>query len=135
MLVCFALPACSKGPAQPIDFVNSCKIENDKKYVEISGYLNDKGGIFCSNTGGRMDCGFTLNENLNGGNEMRVDIEQGSGSNEIEKLESGYRRSDIKLHDNSGSVISLSDKVRITGEMNVLPDGKFCFIEVSKIER
>lgn len=135
IFVCSILAGCSSKTAVPVDFSNACKIENEKKYVQISGYLDDKGGVFCSNTGGRMDCGFTLTEKPKDEKGIRVEIEQGNGANEIGKLERGYKLEDIKIFDNSGSAIKLSDKVKIAGEMNVMPDGSFCFIEADRIER
>jgi hypothetical protein len=50
-------------------------------------------------------------------------------------LKSGYKKEDIKIRDNAGNVINLSDKVKLTGEMNVTPDQKVCFLNVTKIEK
>ena len=126
---------CDKK-GEPIAFDNACKLANEKKTVEMSGFLNDHGGIFCSNIGGGdVRCGVDLTETLNAEKGIKSDIVQGSSSNEIEKMPSGYKKEDIKIRDNGGNLIDLSQKVKITGEMNVLPDESMCFIEVSKIER
>lgn len=128
--------ACGNKTGVPIEFSKACSPENEKKYVEIGGVLAAKGGVFCSNIGGgRIECGFTLKEKPGDDDGVRVDIEQGSSSNSVEKLQSGYKPEDIKIRDNSGNLISLADKVRLTGEMNVMPDGKFCFLKVTKIEK
>jgi hypothetical protein len=67
--------------------------------------------------------------------KLSAQIQEGSGANSIEKLESGYKDSDIKIHDNSGQLINLSEKVRITGKMSTTPDGSVCFMQVDKIEK
>jgi len=123
-----------------MEFANACKPENEKKYIEISGVLAQRGSVFCSNTGGRMECGFDLLESAGSKNIVRVDIAQGSGSSSVEKLESGYKKEDIKIHDNSGNLVALdSDKVKVTGKMSVVPPmgnaAGVCFMQVNKIER
>jgi hypothetical protein len=130
----FLLANCSKT-ATPIEFSKACAQENEKKYLEISGYLDDKGGVFCSNIGGRMDCGFTFLEKPGDAKGIKADIEQGSGANTVDKLERGYKKEDIKIRDNAGNVINMADKVKIMGEMNVTPDGSLCFVEVDKITK
>ena len=127
--------ACTKQ-AVPVDIANICAADNDKKYVSTSGYLDDRGSIFCSNIGGgRMNCGMDVVASPGGAKVFSADIEEGSSADEIEKLESGYKREDIKIHDDKGAVISLSDKVKLTGKMTLTPDGSVCFMTVDKIER
>jgi len=127
--------ACTKN-AVPVDIANICAADNEKKYVSTSGYLDDRGSIFCSNIGGgRLNCGMDVVANPGGNKVFSADIEQGSGADEIEKLESSYKKEDIKVHDDKGAVISLSDKVKLTGQMSITPDGSVCFMTVDKIER
>jgi hypothetical protein len=127
--------ACTKE-AVPVDISSICAADNEKKYVSTSGYLDDRGSIFCSNIGGgRMNCGLNVVANPGGTKVFGADIEEGTGRDTIEKLESGYKREDIKIHDDKGAVISLSDKVKLTGEMSIAPDGSVCFMKVDKIER
>ena len=64
-----------------------------------------------------------------------ADIEEGNGADEIEKLASGYKREDIKIHDDKRALVSFSDKVKLTGQMSIVPDGSVCFMTVDKIER
>lgn len=130
------LTACAGKPAEHIDLANACKIENEKKYVEVSGFLDDKGGVFCSNIGGGdVKCGFKVLEAPGSEKAMSADIVQGTWANNVEKLERGYKKEDIKIHDNDGNVINMSEKVRLTGTMSVTPDLKVCLIKVDKIER
>lgn len=127
--------ACTKN-AVPVDIANICAADNEKKYVSTSGYLDDRGSIFCSNIGGgRLNCGLDVIASPGGKRVFGADIEQGSGADEIEKLESGYKKEDIKIHDDKGAVISFTDKVKLTGQMSITPDGSVCFMTVDKIER
>jgi len=128
--------ACTKQEAVPVDIGNICATDNDKKYVSTSGYLDDRGSIFCSNIGGgRLDCGLDVVASPGGSKVFSADIEEGSSADEIEKLASGYKKEDIKIHDDKGAVINLSDKVKLTGKMTLTPDGSVCFMTVDKIER
>lgn len=135
----FGLAGCTKD-AVPVELSNVCSIDNEKKYISTSGFLDDKGGVFCSSVGGRLDCGFAVMAAPSGEKVFSADIEQGSGANEVEKLERSYKKEDIKIHDNSGAVIKLSsDKVTLTGEMSIAPAAPggvgVCFMKVDKIER
>lgn len=131
--IAFVAVACTKQ-ATPVDLANACAADNEKKYLSTVGYLNDGGSIFCSNTGGRMDCGLDLAASPGGPRVLGAEIEQGSGSSEIEKFEGSYKKDDLKIHDANGGFVKLGDKVKITGEMNVVP-GSTCFMEIDKIEK
>jgi len=128
------LAGCKKDAVRA-ELSNICSPDNEKKYVVTSGYLDPGGAVFCSNTGGRMDCGLDVIANPGGKRVFGADIEQGSGASEIEKLPSGYKKEDIKIHDNNGGAINLSEKVTLTGQMSIAPDGSVCFMEVDKIEK
>lgn len=87
-----------------------------------------------------MECGFDLLETAGSSNKLRVDIEQGSGANSVDKLSSGYKKEDIKIRDNSGGEITLDrDVVKLTGKVSVAPAAPggqgVCFMQVRKIER
>jgi hypothetical protein len=131
----FLIAACSSKPAEQIAFPSVCKAEDEGKYVQVSGYLRDGGSIFCSDTGGRMECSLELNEKPDGGAKLNVYIAQGSGSDSIEEFPSGYKKSDIKIHDHSGALLKLGDLVKVTGKYNALPDGSHCFLDADKIEK
>ena len=126
----------------PMEFANACKPENDKKYIEVSGVLTEQGrSVFCSNIGGgRLECGFDLLESPGSEKKIRVDIAQGSGSNSVAKLESGYKKEDIKIRDNAGNPVALdADKVKVTGKISVVPPSGnnegVCFLQIDKIEK
>jgi len=124
-----------KRDAVPTELSTVCSPANEKKYISTSGFLDDKGGVFCSNTGGRMDCGFAVSAAAGGDRVFSADIEQGGRAGQVEKLPSGYKKEDIKIRDNGGNIIRLSEKVNLTGEMSIAPDGSVCFMKVDKIER
>lgn len=127
---------CSTPPAVDVDISKVCAADNEKKYISTSGFLDDRGSIFCSNIGGGpVRCGLDVVAELAGGKVFSADIEQGNGADEIEKLPSGYKKEDIRIHDDKDAVIALGDKVKLTGQMSITPDGSVCFMTVDKIER
>jgi hypothetical protein len=133
---CCLLAACSQTePGVPVEYAKACALENEKKIVAVSGFLSPGVSVFCSNHGGRMECGFTFAETADAKKGFSADIEQGSGANTVDKLKSGYRREDVKIRDSAGNVINLAEKVKLTGKMNVTPDLSVCFLQVTKIER
>ena len=130
------LVACAQTESGiPMEFSKACVAENDKKVVEMNGFLSAGVSVYCSNRAGRMECGFNLHETPGTGRGIGADIEQGSGANSVEKLKSSYRREDIKIRDSAGNVINLADKVKVTGKLSVSPDAKACFIQVRTIQR
>ena len=82
-----------------------------------------------------LQCGIDVVSVAGGTRVFGADIEQGNGADQIEKAPSSYKREDIKIHDNSGAVINLTDKVKLTGQMSIAPDGSVCFMTVDKIEK
>src|SRR3954466_8722206 len=108
------MSACKTREAVNVDLSNACAADNEKKYLSTTAYLDPGGSVFCSNTGGRMDCSLDAVANTGGPRVFGAEIQEGSGANTIEKLESGYKLEEIKIHDNAGLLIKLTDKVRLT---------------------
>lgn len=138
-LIIFAT-ACGTPQGKPIDLASACAPENEKQYLEVSGYIVPRSSIFCSNIGGgRLECGLDFSDAANGERKMGAEIEQGTGANTIDKLPSGYKKEDIKIRDNAGNPIALTDKVKVTGKMSVAPAAPggqgVCFMKVEKIEK
>ena len=136
LAVCCALAACKQPESgTPMEFSKACALENEKKVVEMNGYLSAAGSVFCSNRGGRMECGFKFTETPGAAKGISAYVEQGSGANTVEKLKSGYKREDVKIRNSTGNLINLAEKIKLTGKLNVTPDLSVCFIDVTKIER
>jgi len=133
--ICLFSSACNTV-GEPVEFAKACSPDYEKKVVEISGFLSDKGGVFCSNIGGGpVKCGIKLTEAAESEKSISADIVQGTWANNIEKLERGYKKEDIKIHDNDGNIISIADKVKITGTLNTTGDPNVCFVSVAKITK
>ncbi len=139
-LFAFAMLTIHCGPGTPVEYSNACNPENNKKYIEVSGILDTKGGVFCSNTSGPLECCFKLLQNAGDDKGISSDITVGTWSNNVEKPESGFKREDAKIRDNNGEFVKLGEKVKLTGEITAVEDktasdGKVCYLKVSKIER
>lgn len=124
----------------PTEFANACAIDLDGKTLEVSGILQPRGTIFCSNRGGRMECPFELVETAGSEKTITADIEVGSGANSVTEIPKGFKKEDLKVRDNSGNQIALStDKVKLTGKMLIAPAAPggqgVCLMQVYKIER
>lgn len=137
--LCLAAAGCNTT-GTPVEHAKACDPENDGKTVEVTGFLNDKGGLYCSNTGGGpVRCGFKLLANSGDDKGISADVETGSGANEVEKPTSGYKKEDLKLRDNSGNLITYADKVRVTGKIRTTKDpvsnNTVCYLTVAKIEK
>jgi hypothetical protein len=120
----------------PIELSKACVIENDGKNFQIGGVLAARSSTFCSNRGGRMECGFDLLESAGSEKKISADIEVGSGANTMDEGPKSYKKEDLKVRDNAGNPIALgTDPVKLTGKLSVSPDAKACFMQVYKIER
>jgi hypothetical protein len=131
---------CGSPKGTSMEFSKACDPANEKQYIEVPGTLADRGSVFCSNTSGRLECGFDLLEAAGSDKKLRVDIEEGSGANTVTKLERGYKKDDIKIRDNTGLPVVLDrDTVKLTGKMSIAPPAPggqgVCFMQVTKIER
>lgn len=139
LLVCCVLVGCDTT-GEPVEYSKVCSKASDGKTVETSGFLDDAGGVFCSNTSGRMECGFKLKNDLKDEKGFSADIAIGSGANSMDKLESGYQKSDIKVRNNDGNPVDLSKKVKVTGKVSFSDDpaytsGPVCYVKIYKIEQ
>jgi hypothetical protein len=136
LFLCGAAVGCSTTGI-PVEYSKACAAENDKKYIEVSGFLNPRSSIYCSNTGGGpVRCGVNLLETADSQkNNLSADIERGTSANNIEEIKGSFKKEDVKIHDNNGNLINLSDKFKVTGKLNKIPDADQCYLTVSKIEK
>lgn len=129
-------PVKTDTPAKPgvlVEFAKACSVENDKKTVEISGYLDRGDGVNCGEMGGYSQCLYRLKENPTDKKGIRAGIVQGDSANQAEKQPIDDK--DIKIHAADGSIISFNSKVKVTGDMSISPDGSYCSMKVTKIEK
>jgi hypothetical protein len=136
--ICF-ISACNSTGA-PTEFVNACAADLDGKTLEVTGILQPRTSIFCSNRGGRMECPFDFVETAGGEKKITADIEVGSGANTVDEIPKGFKKEDIKVRDNAANPVALgSDKVKLTGKMMIAsaaPGGQgVCLMQVYKIEK
>ncbi|MFT3743622.1 MAG: hypothetical protein QM785_04930 [Pyrinomonadaceae bacterium] len=126
---------------EPVEYSKACDLANNGKTIEVSGILEEKGGsIFCSNTSGRMECGYSLLAKAGEKQGISVDLEVGGGANTADKPASGFKREDLRIRDNAGQPVKLGDNVKLTGKVTSVkdttdPSGGVCYVKVYKIER
>ena len=137
IFLCLAAAGCASAPGTPVEYAKACTAENDKKNIEVSGFLSPRRTVFCSNTGGGpVKCGVNLLETVDSTKDnLSADIVRGTGANNIEEVKGSFKKEDIKIHDNGGNLINLGDKVKVTGILNKIPDVDQCYLTVSKIEK
>src|SRR5205809_7087156 len=114
------LVACAAKQGEPMAFPTTCNEADDGKYVAITGYLTDGGSLYCSNTGGRMECNFDLTEKPGGGAKIGASIAQGSGRSSGEEFGDSSQASELKLHDSSGGSVKAGDRVPLTGKLSMI---------------
>lgn len=140
LLFTFVLLTIHCGKGEPVEYANACNTENNKKYIQVSGILEDKGGIYCSNTSGTYECGFKLLQKAGDQKYLSSDITVGNWSNNVERIDGSYKRDEVKIRDNNGELVKLGESVKLTGEITAVsspssPDGMVCYLKVYQIDR
>ena len=135
----FFVSACNTTGV-PTEFANACAQDLDGKTLEVSGILQPRTSIFCSNRGGRMECPFEMVETAGSEKKITADIEVGTGANSVTEIPKGFKKEDLKVRDNAGNQVTLgTDKVKLTGKMMIAPAAPggqgVCLMQVYKIER
>jgi len=139
LLTIFFVSACNTTGV-PTEFANACALDLDGKTIEVSGVLEPRSMVYCSNRGGRMECPFDLFEAAGSEKKIGADIEVGTGSNTVTEIPKGFKKEDIKVRDNAGAQVNLgTDKVKLTGKMLIAPAAPggqgVCLMQVYKIEK
>lgn len=128
------LTASCNSKDVPVEIAGACAAENDGKLIEVMGHVTPSLSVFCSGTSGRTECVFLLKETSAGEKEIRVNIEQGTSANAVEKPESSYTKDNIRMRDDNGNLMNLAEKARLTGIMRVSAEAGVCNMKVTKIE-
>lgn len=121
---------------EPVDFSKACDQANDGRYLQLSGVLSARSSVYCSNRGGRMECGLDLLETTGSQNRISADIEVGSGANTMDEVPKSYTKNALKIRDNAGNPIALdTEPAKFTGKMLIAPGSPgVCLMQVYKIE-
>ena len=87
-----------------------------------------------------MECPFDFVETAGSEKKITADIEVGNGANTVDEIPKGFKKEDIKVHDNAGNPVAFgSDKVKLTGRMMIAPAAPggqgVCLMQVYKIEK
>jgi hypothetical protein len=156
--VCVFLSGCSSTPV-PTEFSKVCELENSGKYLETTGYLDLTGDLYCSSDkSGKMTCGMmfkkdenieidinkVINYQMNQAELFRVSVLFGDSINNLKKKEyDKFSKEKIEFIANDNSILTIKDKVKITGKAYVSNDPTIkppgnplsCSINVDKIEK
>ena len=140
VLICICFVVACNTTGVPTEFANACAQDLDGKTLEVSGVLQPRTSIFCSNRGGRMECPFELVETAGSEKKITADIEVGTGANSVTEIPKGFKKEDLKVRDNAGNQIAFgTDKLKLTGKMMIAPGAAgnpgVCLMQVYKIER
>lgn len=149
---------CSSPPV-PVEFSKVCELANNGNYVETTGYLDNSGDLNCSDKqGGDMKCSLKFKKDENVVIDMekliKYDTNQAElftayvflrdSANSLKKKEyKRFKKEDMEFIGNDNSIITIKDKVKITGKARVQNDPTIkapgnplsCSIDVDKIEK
>ena len=123
LILSFLVLSCAPVEGEKVSYDNACDASNDDKYVEVKGFLDDGGGLFCSNTSGRMECGFKFKKSLDQKDRgFSADVAISSGANSMDKADRGYTKSSLTVRGDNGERIDLEKEVTVIGEINSSKD-------------
>jgi hypothetical protein len=115
-LAAFVFTACSQeaptvGEAK--DFASVCDRANDGKRVSVQGYL-----ILPESFTGDDSVVLRLHEtDAFGGTPVGVQINFGTGANQVEMVPTEYSDDDLKVHLSDGRVVGFGEKVKVSGKV------------------
>lgn len=150
VFACLITLACSTlPPAVPVEYANVCKQENDKKRVEVTGYLGlGSGNLYCPSEYGVRMCYLSFYENPDTkpddehkGITTKIVIgNSGSTMNEPRQSVAGITNSDLVIREDKGTNVTTKDKLKLSATITVTDDiinkGKtVCYLTVDKIEK
>jgi len=139
--VAMLLIACQHKPAPGEEVSSACRVENDKKEISVSGYLQSPILVGCE----KGTCSFQLTPKRDQKYDLRIEIPLGSGPGTMTPLSPSKQESmpghtfvervTVDIRDSNGSNVSLGDVIRVTGIMHAYAstDGTMqCRLEVKK---
>ncbi|MBM7842159.1 hypothetical protein [Herpetosiphon giganteus] len=122
------------GETASVAFGDLCQQANNGKLIKTEGYLVVGSSIFCSNIGSsHVQCELEFVDDLRNAKQIAVLINEGTGKNQIVVPEN-YSAETIVIHDDSGAVVKLGEKVQLAGEI-VISKTNVCLINTKTIKR
>lgn len=147
-VLALAASACHKKDAPPVEpttFAEVCTEKfgpyyDERKHsryhrVSFEGYLATPRSAMISNT---MFVEVHAGPNR-AGKPLLASFRVGGGKNQVERLKSGYKESDLKIESNSGQDLGNGSKVTLVGDVSPggIP-GKWqdgCYVRVDTVEK
>ena len=136
--------ACQHKPAPGEEISSACRVENDKKEISVSGYLQSPILVGCDS--GKA-CSFQLTPKRDQKYDLRIDIPLGSGPGTMTPLAPPRQSMSgstfiepvtVDIRDSTGASVGMHDVLRVTGTMHAYAnsDGTMqCELEVKKFAR
>ncbi|WP_110519561.1 hypothetical protein [Herpetosiphon llansteffanensis] len=120
----------SCGETTAVSFADACQASNSGKRIKTEGYLAVNSSIFCSNiSSSHVQCGLEFVAEPSQNEGFTADINEGTGKNQI-LVPEDYTKETIVVHDATGAVVKLGEKVQLEGNMLI---GEACLIKVDTI--
>ena len=124
------------GPPTAITFADATDTSDkfDARRVTIEGYVSIGSSVYETESSTSFQLWERAGQHM--GNYMSVSVNLGTGNNEMKHLPDDYKRTDLLLHDNSGTEVHTGDKIRITGIFDApYSFGDFGSIDVQSFEK
>ncbi len=155
--VIILISGCNSTPI-PVEFSKACELQNDGKYLEVKGYLDNIGDLNCSGKqGGDMRCPLNfkkdedtyidINKKIKNEEDpsatFLISVLLGDSANSLKKKEyAHFKKEDMEFIGADNSIITLKNKVKITGKARVMNSTNIdkkpyisCLMYVDKIEK
>lgn len=122
------LAACGPGEPPPLVSISqACAIENDGKPASVVGYFQLRSMVFCTDS-----CTIDFAETPDGeASALAPDIKVGAGNNQMRELPDDFLDADFQVAAQDGTVLTLDDRVQISGRMSVAQD--VCLMYVDQV--
>jgi hypothetical protein len=133
---------CNKTPIS-VEFSKFCELQNDGNYIETTGYFDNVSDLNCSGKqGGNMTCNLMFKKDVNAEIDINKLIKNEENPTEVFSTYKNFKKEDMEFIGNDNSIITLKDKVKITGKTRVMSSTNIdkkpyinCSITVDKIEK
>ncbi len=137
LIIVILASSCSTAPLN-VSFDEACVEANSGKTITTEGYLVIGRSLFCSSDrNGHLRCSLYLLDEPREPDfsqvNFSINILQGTGSHQIEPVETGFTVADIRIRGTDGDLVNLNETVQVTGRMLVGADS--CQMDVNEIRQ